>query len=140
MSRNSEKRNKHIFLLFILFPVLATGYYASAGMEPGFLIYDWVDKMENVVLKAPFENYWNQYSAMCLVIAFIAYLFICMNILSAEKHYMHGREFGTAKFVDAAVLNKQLADLSTDIEDEKNIVLSWTRKWFGQKEYEIERM
>ena len=140
MSRKRERRSKCIFLLFILGPVLTAGYYASAGMEPGYLIYDWADKMQNVVLKEPFENYWNQYSLTCLVVAFIIYLFICMNVMTVEKNYMHGREFGTAKFIDAAVLNKQLADLSTDIDDEKNIVLSWTRTWFGQKNYKIERM
>ena len=139
MSR-SERRKKWIFLLFILFPVLAAGYYVSAGMEPGFLIYDWVDKMKTVVIQNPLENYWNSYSMYCIMAAFICYLFICLKVVSVKKHYMHGREFGTAKFVDAAVLNKQLADLSTDINDEKNIVLSWTKKWFGQKEYKIERM
>ena len=140
MLKNSERKRQRNFLLFILLPILIVGYYVSAGMEPGFLIFDWIDKMKNVVLEAPFENYWNQYSMYCIAAAFVCYLFICMNVLSVEKHYMHGREFGTAKFVDAEVLNKQLADLSTDINDEKNIVLSWEKKWFGQKEYKIERM
>lgn len=140
MSKSSERKRQRNFLLIIFFPVLTAGYYVSAGMEPGFLIFDWVDKMQNVVLQDPLKNYWNQYSMYCIIAAFICYLFICLNVLSVEKNYMHGREFGTAKFVDAAVLNRQLADLSTDVNDEKNIVLSWKKKWFGQKEYKIERM
>lgn len=140
MSKSSERKSKRNFLLFILLLVLVVGYYVSAGMEPGFLLFDWMNKMKNVVLKEPFANYWNQYSGYCIIVSLICYLFICMNVLSGEKHYMHGREFGTAKFIEAEVLNKQLADLSTDVNDEKNIVLSWKKKWFGQKEYKIERM
>lgn len=140
MSKNKKHTKKRFFLLLLLFLMLAAGYYASVGMGPGFTVFDWVEKMQNTVVEAPFENYWNEYSAYCLGAAFIIYLFICMSLMSAEKNYMHGREFGTAQFVEAEVLNKELADLSTDIKDEKNIVLSWRKKWFGQKEYKIERM
>lgn len=136
----SRRKKKRKLRLFLLFPVMTAGYYVSAGMEKGFTVFDWVERMRSTVLESPFENYWNEYSTYCLGAAFIVYLFICMSLMSAEKNYMHGREFGTAQFVEAEVLNKELADLSTDIKDEKNIVLSWRKKWFGQKEYKIERM
>ncbi|MBO5353017.1 MAG: hypothetical protein J6A77_06925 [Lachnospiraceae bacterium] len=140
MSKSKRRKRKSGVLLLLLLLSLVAGYYVSAGMEPGFLVFDWTEKMQNTVLKAPFKNYWNQYSLPCMGVSFIVYLFICMNVLSVEKNYMHGKEYGTAKFMEADVLNKQLADLSTDIHDEKNIVLSQGRKWFGMKEYKIERM
>jgi len=118
---------------------LAVGYYIAAGMEPGFLIFDWADKLQYVVMQNPFENYWNQYSAVCMGIALFCYLLALMYYLTSAKNYMRGKEYGTAQFIEAELLNKELADLSTDINDEKNIVLICEKKWF-KTTYRLERM
>lgn len=125
--------------VIILLTVLAAGYYLAAGMEPGFLIYDWLDKMQKVVLKEPLQNYWNVYSLPCMIFAFICYLIIGLYYLASAKNYMRGREYGTARFIDASRLNKELANLSEDVWDEKNIVLRVERRWL-KKIYHIERM
>lgn len=118
---------------------LAGGYYIAAGMEPGFLIFHWMDKLQNVVLQKPFDNYWNQYSAACMGIALFCYLLALLYYLTTAKNYMRGKEYGTAKFMEAEELSKELADLSTDVMDEKNIVLSYEKRWF-KRVYRLERM
>ena len=135
-----NKKNKRRNMLIFSIPAMLIGYYISAGMEPGFLIYDWMDKMQTVILPDPFKNYWNQYSLLCIIAALIIYILIYLKESSKDKNYMHGREFGTARFAKAEELNKELADLSTDVSDEKNIVLSWKKSWLGVKEYKLERM
>lgn len=139
------QRNKYGFkkvhwgwILFGLCCFVAMGYYIAAAMEPGFLIYEWMERLWGEVLTHPFCNYWNPYSAICIGIALFIYAMLCFYYLSSAKNYMRGREFGTAKFAEAEELNKQLADLSMDVTDEKNIVLTKNRKWF-KTVYRLER-
>ena len=126
-----------LILLGLIFSI-AGGYYVAAGMEPGFLIFDWADKLRNEVMHNPMENYWNQYSVACIGGALFVFLVAFMYYLTTAKNYMRGKEFGTAQFIEAKELNKELANLSTDIYDEKNIVLSCEKKWF-KKVYRLER-
>lgn len=124
--------------VIILLTVLAAGYYIAAGMEPGYLVYDWLDKMQNVVLRNPLHNYWNAYSAPCMITAVICYLMIGLYYLASAKNYMRGREYGTARFIAADKLNKELANLSSDVHDDKNIVLRVERRGL-KKIYHVER-
>lgn len=132
-----RKINWGIALVALLLS-LAAGYYLAAGMEPNFLVYDWLSKMQNTVFREPFRNYWNAYSLPCMLIAFFCYLFAGLYYLATARNYMRGKEFGTARFAEARKLSKELADLSTDINDEKNVVLSYKKKWM-KKVYRIER-
>lgn len=140
MQRNEyglRKINWGIALLALLLS-LAAGYYLSAGMEKGFLVYDWLDKMQNTVFKEPFRNYWNAYSLPCMLAAFFCYLSAGLYYLATAKNYMRGKEFGTARFAEAKKLNRELADLSNDVNDERNVVLSCRKRWM-KKVYRIER-
>ena len=67
--------------MFLLIVSLLAGYYMGAGMEQGFLIYDWINKMQNVVLKQPLQNYWNTYTIPCMVLAGFCYLFGFLYLL-----------------------------------------------------------
>lgn len=125
--------------IFLLIVSLVFGYYLAAGMEPGFYIYDWLDKMQNVVFQNPFRVYWNQYSLLCIFVAFLFYSCAGLYYLTTAKNYMKGQEFGTAKYGEPKKLNKELANLSKDINDTENIVLSCQKRWFGKKVYKIER-
>lgn len=127
-----------VVAVFLFIVSLLAGYYMAAGMEQGFLIYDWITKMQNVVLQQPFQNYWNTYSIPCMVLAGFCYLFGFLYYLTTGKNYMKGREFGTAKFISPEKLNKELANQDNDIEDEHNIVLIGRKKGF-KKFYQIER-
>lgn len=140
MQRNKygfRKTNK-VLLLVGLIVFGAAGYYIAAAMEPDTLIYDWMERFWSDVIRHPFSNYWNQYSAACIGIAVLIYVMLCLYYLSNAKNYMRGKEFGTAKFMDAKELNRELADLSTDVTDEKNIVLTKTKKCFHTI-YRLER-
>ena len=138
-SRYGIRAGSILKFIFLLLVSGALGYYVAAGMEPGFLIFDWMAKLQNEVLVYPFRNYWNEYSLPCMMVAFFIFSLIAMYYMTATKNYMHGREYGTAHFIDASVLNQELADLSTDVNDEKNIVLSYKKGWFGKIIYELER-
>ena len=43
--------------------------------------------------------------------------------ITSRKNYLPGKEMGSAQYADVKKVNKRLADLSKDPDDEKNIVV-----------------
>lgn len=75
------------------------------------------------VLEHPFENYYNQYTFVTLVIGAVIYFLIMVYQLSRKHNLMIGREYGDAEFADPKKISKLLSHQSLDENDPENIVI-----------------
>lgn len=102
--------------------VCVAGYYFAGGMQQGITIFEWEENMK-AVLEDPFAGYFNQYTWKTISILGLIYLWLVLMYITSRKNYLPGKEMGSAQYVDVKKVNKRLADLSKDPDDEKNIVV-----------------
>lgn len=123
------KKKPYSMTMILLGAVLIgiAGYYLAGGMRPGITIFEWEENMKTV-LADPFAGYFNQYTWKTILILGLVYLWLVLMYITSRKNYLPGKEMGSAQYADAKKVNKRLADLSKDPDDEKNIVVL-RRRW-----------
>ncbi len=116
-----KKKKSMLAPFLILGEILCVyfGYVANGVWEKGVDVMTFMERFDNALLP-PSLKYMNKTTPKAVLVATILYGIAVLMYLTSRRNLMHGKEFGTAKFADAAMLNKKLAD-----EDEsKNRILS----------------
>lgn len=152
-------RNKKIMLIFkVLLMLIATwgGMFCSLGAGKGYIITDWLAEMQQKYIPLLKENYYglknpfwwqpylNEYTAKGIVIGLFIGCFILIYIYAMSGNYIHGREFGGAKYANPQNVNNQLSDKHTP-KDKIHREMVTVRKWYRlflktQVLYEINTM
>lgn len=115
------KKKKNNLLYFILgsFSSIYVGYLISAGCAPGRTIFDWYEKMNVLLQKAPTSlvgNYYNSYTIKSIAIIYIVFIVFFLTYLTNQRKFLFGKEHGDAKWAEVEKLNKILADKDNDIK------------------------
>ena len=118
------KKKPYSTMMIILGAALVciAGYYFAGGMQHGITIFKWEENMKTV-LATPFGRYFNQYTWKTISILGLIYLWLVLMYITSRKNYLPGKEMGSAQYAEVKKVNKRLADLSKDPDDEKKIVV-----------------
>lgn len=76
-----------------------------------------------VVLKEPFEMYFNEYTGKTVMVFLFIYILLALMYVTSRRNYLPGREMGSAQYADVKKVNRRLADLSRDTDDPENIIV-----------------
>lgn len=123
------KKKPYSMTLILVEAVLAgiAGYYFAGGMRQGITIFEWEENMK-IIMADPFSSYFNQYTWKAIAVFELIYLWLMLMYITSRKNYLPGKEMGSAQYADVKKVNKRLADLSKDPDDEQNIVVL-KRRW-----------
>lgn len=104
-------RKKPSVLFLILGALLAgyVGYLIGGAWIPGMQLNDFMERF-NLVCAAPFENYFNENTGKTIAIAVVIYAMAVVMYYTAQRNFMSGKEFGTAKLETPQKINKILMD------------------------------
>lgn len=106
----SGKKKQPIWMYVIGGVCAAYGaYLLNACYQPGRDI-NYVMERLNIVLGAPFADYWNGTSLKAIVGGLFLYFIILLMYMTSQKKYMQGKEFGTAVFAEPGMISKKIAD------------------------------
>lgn len=116
-----SNKKKQPVLMYVIGGVCAAygAYLLNACYSPGKDI-NYVMERLNVVMGAPFANYWNSTSIKAIVGGVFIYLIAMLMYITSRKKYMPGQEYGTAIFADPKMISKKFADK----EEGNNRILS----------------
>ncbi|MBO5487031.1 MAG: hypothetical protein J5988_08925 [Eubacterium sp.] len=120
--RPKKKGYSPILLIFGAIAAVVAAYYCAAGMRAGETIFIWRERMQ-VVLKAPFEMYFNEYTGKTVMVFLFIYILLALMYVTSRRNYLSGREMGSAQYADVKKVNRRLADLSVDTDDPENIIV-----------------
>lgn len=84
-------------------------YLLNVCYEPGKDINDLMERL-NVVMGAPFANYWNDTSTKAIIMGLFIYAIGMLMYATSKRKYMPGQEYGTAVFADPHRITKQYGD------------------------------
>lgn len=120
--RPRKKGYSPILLIFGAIATVVAAYYCAAGMRTGETIFIWRERMQ-VVLKEPFEMYFNEYTGKTVMVFLFIYILLALMYVTSRRNYLPGREMGSAQYADVKKVNRRLADLSCDTDDPENIIV-----------------
>lgn len=120
--RPKKKGYSPILLIFGAIATVVAAYYCAAGMRTGETIFIWRERMQ-VVLKEPFEMYFNEYTGKTVMVFLFIYILLALMYVTSRRNYLPGREMGSAQYADVKKVNRRLADLSRDTDDPENIIV-----------------
>lgn len=120
--RPKKKGYSPILLIFGAIATVVAAYYCAAGMRTGETIFIWRERMQ-VVLKEPFEMYFNEYTGKTVMVFLFIYILLALMHVTSRRNYLPGREMGSAQYADVKKVNRRLADLSCDTDDPENIIV-----------------
>lgn len=120
--RPKKKGYSPILLIFGALAAVVAAYYCAAGMRAGETIFIWRERMQ-MVLKQPFELYFNEYTGKTIMIFLFIYILLALMYVTSRRNYLPGREMGSAQYADVKKVNRRLADLSRDTDDPENIIV-----------------
>lgn len=120
--RPKKKGYSPILLIFGAIATVVAAYYCAAGMRTGETIFIWRERMQ-VVLKEPFEMYFNEYTGKTVMVFLFIYILLALMYVTSRRNYLPGREMGSAQYADVKKVNRRLADLSCDTDDPENIIV-----------------
>lgn len=74
----------------------------------------------NATIKNPFGHYYNANTLRAVIYGSLIYGMAVLMYVTSRRNLMHGKEYGTARFVDIRMVNKAIADK----DESKNRILS----------------
>lgn len=116
-----KQKSKSSLLFYLIGGIFAgyAGYLFNYCYQPGRDI-NYLMKQFNIVLAKPMADYWNSNSPKAIVIGLFIYTLGILLYVTSQRNFMHGKEFGTAKFADP----KQITKRFVDKDKSKNRILS----------------
>lgn len=85
------------------------GYLFNGAWEPGIRLGEFLLSL-NRVCRWPFSNYYNETTIKAVAVALMVYAVAFLLYVTAQRNFMPGKEFGTARFENPQTVNRMLAD------------------------------
>lgn len=128
LPKQENKKLKIAF--FIIIEILAawTGMFISLGCKRKYKYMDWIKDMKYIYIKLLKKNmyglknpiwfvkYTNEYTGICIFMVMIAVTMGILMMMTNNRKYIRGKEFGTSKFATANQLCKELRSQVTPLE------------------------
>ena len=107
--QTTKKKPSVIFIAVGALLAAYFGYLLGGAWHQGIAFGEFMDNF-NAVCASPFGNYFNENTVKMVAIAVGIYVMAIVMYYTSQRNFMPGKEFGTAKFENPAVVNKVLAD------------------------------
>lgn len=107
-----QRKNHRLFYGVLLLFFLLAGYYISGLFREGIHLSTLEEDLA-AILSHPFANYWNEKSGPCMALCGLIWLYFVCYLEYHNRNFMFGKEHGSASWVDAKTLTKQLKDAKT---------------------------
>ena len=95
------------------------GYLVNGAWRKGMNVMEFMDAF-NQVCEKPFANYWSSGTIKACTMALVIYVMVLLMYFTSRRNYMHGKEFGTAKYANVEQINRILKDK----DESRNRILS----------------
>lgn len=105
----TKKKPSVLFILAGAFLAGYLGYLLGGAWHEGISLNEFLERFSEICAD-PFAGYWNGHSFKAVTAAVGVYFMAVVMYYTSLRNYMPGKEYGTARFVNPAMVNKVLED------------------------------
>lgn len=127
-----KKKQSRVLLTAGAFFAAWLGYLLGGAWKIGVKAPEYLNRFL-AVLEHPFRNYVNGYTLKAVLFAELFYAVLMLMYYTSQRNYMHGKEYGTARFADPKVVNDRIRDRKNDRNKiiSQNLSMSYDTRYTG---------